>query len=389
MSSNTKRAKRAELTVQTLPMADLRPHPRNPRVHPAPGDPQWAVLKASLAHDYFDPIVWNQRNGMLVSGHLRTKVLRESGFTEADCVVVDYDEATHVARMLAANKLQGQDDMAAIKDLLQDIDTGEFDMALSGYDEKDIENLMTQFHVGGEDDERLSVGEKSTESLVADLREDVRFPGRGKWDLPIIRSDRLIDPEAVPTLWIPGENQNGIVLWNFNSDSTRGLDFARAVVAFYVEDKRFESVWNDTAGHIQPIVNKHTYGMISPNFSCYYDFPAALRMWNVFRSRWIARYAQEAGLRVMPDISGSPEDVEWIFDGIEKGTPVAIQFHREQKEHADKKNTVIEACVKTISPPVIWCYGQEEKSEWYPALKGAECRWIIPRSVVMRRRIGA
>jgi len=140
-------AKRAALVVKTMPLSALKPHPRNPRVHPEPGTPAWDVLKASLAHDYFDSIVWNQRNGMLVSGHLRTKVLRESGFTSADCVVVDYDESTHIARMLAANKLQGEDDMAAIKDLLQEIDTGGMDMALTGFDEKQIENLMTQFHV--------------------------------------------------------------------------------------------------------------------------------------------------------------------------------------------------------------------------------------------------
>ena len=137
----------AKLTVESLKLADLKPHPANPRVHPSPGSPEWEGLKRSLASDYFDPIVFNRRHGLLVSGHLRTKVLLESGYKTADCVVVDYDEPTHIARMIAANKSIGKDDAAALKDLLQELDTGATDMSLTGFTEAEIETLMTQFHV--------------------------------------------------------------------------------------------------------------------------------------------------------------------------------------------------------------------------------------------------
>lgn len=139
-------AKTAALTVKRLALADLKPHPRNPRRHPESGSPQWAALKTSLEHDYYDPLVWNVRNGMLVSGHLRTKVLKESGFTEADCVVVDYDEQTHIARMISANKGAGEDDYPSLKDLLQEIDTGELDMALSGFTEEMLSSMMCETH---------------------------------------------------------------------------------------------------------------------------------------------------------------------------------------------------------------------------------------------------
>ena len=142
------KGKAATVTIRRMSLADLKPHPRNPRIHPEPGSPQWEVLKASLKSDYFDPILYNQRNGMLVSGHLRVKVLKEAGFTEADCVVVDYDESTHIARMLAANKLQGEDDMSSIKDLLAELDTGAMDMGLTGYTEQEIEDLLAGKSLG-------------------------------------------------------------------------------------------------------------------------------------------------------------------------------------------------------------------------------------------------
>ena len=37
-----------------------------------------------------------------------------------------------------------------LKDLLEELDTGDFDMEITGFDDKEIENLMTQFHVPGE-----------------------------------------------------------------------------------------------------------------------------------------------------------------------------------------------------------------------------------------------
>jgi len=136
----------AELNIKRMPIDALAAHPRNPRVHPGPGSKEWDVLKRSLKSEYFDPIVFNKRNKMLVSGHLRTKVLKESGVTHADCVVVDYDEKTHCARMIAANKSIGKDNDKTLKDLLSDLDgeMGLEDMALTGYTEEELETMLVK-----------------------------------------------------------------------------------------------------------------------------------------------------------------------------------------------------------------------------------------------------
>ena len=134
-----KKPKTAELVVQRKNISDLQPHENNPRFHPDPGSPDWEALKRSLKDDYFDPLVWNRRNGKLVSGHLRRKVLIELGYKAADVVVVDYDEATHVARMIAANRLAGDDDKAAMAALLRGMD-GE--RLLTGMAEDDIAVLL-------------------------------------------------------------------------------------------------------------------------------------------------------------------------------------------------------------------------------------------------------
>jgi DNA modification methylase len=133
--------KSATLTVKRLPIAKLKPHPRNPRKHPEPGSAEWLTLKKSLESDYFDPIVLNKRNGLLVSGHLRTKILAESGYTEADCVIVDWTEPVHLARMIAANKVNGENDDQALAEIFKELTADDIDLDLTGFTAEELSDF--------------------------------------------------------------------------------------------------------------------------------------------------------------------------------------------------------------------------------------------------------
>lgn len=131
-----------ELKVERLELAKLRPHPKNPRKHPKKGSPRWEMLKRSLQHDYFDPLVWNSRNGLLVSGHFRRSIMEEMKITAADVVVVDYDESTHLARMIAANRQAGEFEEELLAAISKDLDLAGIDSALAGFDEKEFASLL-------------------------------------------------------------------------------------------------------------------------------------------------------------------------------------------------------------------------------------------------------
>lgn len=136
MSTN---AKSATLTLETVQLADLKDHPSNPRIYPSEGSPEWESLKTSLASDYFDPIVWNKRNGLLVSGHLRTRVLKSLGFESAHAVVVDWSDEVHAARLVAANQHHGDWDDFRLKSLLQGL--GE-ERPLAGMTDTELQALL-------------------------------------------------------------------------------------------------------------------------------------------------------------------------------------------------------------------------------------------------------
>jgi hypothetical protein len=132
----------AELRVERLPLSKLKPHPKNPRKHPAKGSTEWENLKTSLEHDYFDPMVWNRKNGMLVSGHLRRRILLDMGTKMADVVVVDYEEPLHLARMLSANKAIGSNDLPALLNIFEElVALPAFDLGLTGFANDELAEL--------------------------------------------------------------------------------------------------------------------------------------------------------------------------------------------------------------------------------------------------------
>ena len=149
--------KSATLEVRRVKLSDLKPHPRNPRNHPDPGSEEWNALKKSLKADYFDPLVVNsgkthaELSNVLVSGHLRCKVLISEGYTHADAVVKDYDEARHVQVMLRANNQTGTWDEKILADLLNGI--GKDDLDLTGFDGAEIDRLLAGLDGGKTPDE--------------------------------------------------------------------------------------------------------------------------------------------------------------------------------------------------------------------------------------------
>ncbi|WP_076346923.1 ParB N-terminal domain-containing protein [Alicyclobacillus vulcanalis] len=141
------------MKIVTVPIGKLKPSPYNPRLDIKPGDPVYDKLKRSIEEfGLVEPIVWNKRTGRVVGGHQRLKVLQEMGVEETEVVVVDLDETREKALNLALNKIENDWDLPKLKDLLEELDTGEIDIELTGFDVDEIERLMTAFPPDDTDD---------------------------------------------------------------------------------------------------------------------------------------------------------------------------------------------------------------------------------------------
>ena len=137
------------MEIKTVKISELRPHPKNPRVHP---DSAIEKLERSIKEFGWTNPILVSADGYILAGHARLKAAKQAGLKEVPVIHLPLEGAKAEAYMIADNRLQDETDWdhEKLKDLLQELDTGELDLELTGFDMDEIEDLMTQFHVPGE-----------------------------------------------------------------------------------------------------------------------------------------------------------------------------------------------------------------------------------------------
>lgn len=128
--------------VRDIDIAELKTAAYNPRIQLAPGMPEWDKLYRSIKEfGNAEPIVWNERTGNVVGGHQRLAVLKDMGYTEVPCSVVDMDEEEEKLLNVALNKIKGQWDYDKLEDLLKEFEF--VDASISGFSEDELAILLS------------------------------------------------------------------------------------------------------------------------------------------------------------------------------------------------------------------------------------------------------
>lgn len=146
------------------------------------------------------------------------------------------------------------------------------------------------------------------------------FPGKGIYGIPEIKRETYQGCE-----WI-----------GFNYVATKKSDREKTGVHFYIDDYQFIRLWNAPDRYI-PVLKNYKYVM-SPDFSIYADFPAALQIYNHYRKHWFGAYMQLNGIAVIPSICwGTPESFSWCFEGeptqsVVSVSSVGTQMNRKSRE---------------------------------------------------------
>jgi len=125
-------------------IASLIPNPRNPNKH---GDTQVALLAKIIRHQgWRAPITISRRSGFVVTGHGRLEAAKLLQVAEVPVDEQDFaTEADEWAHLIADNRIAelADADRAMLRDLAEELDTGDFDMDLTGFDYAALEELMT------------------------------------------------------------------------------------------------------------------------------------------------------------------------------------------------------------------------------------------------------
>jgi len=140
-------------------------NPRNPNKH---SDSQIAMLSKIIEFQGWRiPIVVSNRSGFIVRGHGRLMSARKLGLEEVPVSFQDYEsEAQEWADLIADNRIAelAEMDRSELKDIIQQLDTGEIDLDLTGFDQESLEDLMSEFF---EPEDGLTDDDKIPEDVEA------------------------------------------------------------------------------------------------------------------------------------------------------------------------------------------------------------------------------
>lgn len=187
-------------------ISDISPSKYNPRTI---SDESLGRLTKSLAEfGNIQPITWNARTGNVVGGHQRLKVYQAMGKTEVEVWAVDLSEQKEKAANIALNKLSGEFDMTSLKDLIEEINTGDIDLDITGFSSNEIEQIMVAFQGQVDVDEEwkeMPEFEQKDQNAFKEIK--VKFVNEDDYKAFASIIDQKLSLETI-SIWHPKRDQD-------------------------------------------------------------------------------------------------------------------------------------------------------------------------------------
>lgn len=338
--------------ISMMPVDGLKGYERNPRKNAG----AVRAVAASIRDFGFKVPIVVERDGTIIAGHTRLLAAKQLGLSEVPVVVADDLSPTQAqAFRIADNKTAelAEWDMGLLKMELAELDLADVDMRLYGFEGAELDTLLDigDALTGKDDEEEDDIG-----SYVGDEKErtfsmfnlDAWDEGRcsGWYQMPTLEACHFVPDDLVRFNYI-----KDIVAKGRTEEYSKG-------VHFYTDDYLFERIWREPEPHIERI--KRFSCALTPDFSLYMDYPMALKIWNVYRSRLIGQMMQDAGIKVIPTLQwAEPETFDFCFDGIEPGGVVAISTVGKAANEEAKPiwRAGVEAALARLRPEHVVMFG--------------------------------
>lgn len=140
------------MKIEKIKIEKLKPAEYNPRKDLKQEDEEYQKIKKSITEfGYVAPVIVNS-NMTVIGGHQRLKILKELGYTDVECVIVDLDPNKEKALNIALNKISGDWDNDKLEELLSELKQTDIDMDVTGFSFDEVENILKETLDSKEDD---------------------------------------------------------------------------------------------------------------------------------------------------------------------------------------------------------------------------------------------
>ena len=184
------------------------------------------------------------------------------------------------------------------------------------------------------------------------------------------------------------------------SDTSEYNKTENTCVAFYQYDHVFDGIhglYNSIIYKDEERLNKFRERfkgvkyIIAPDYSLFGDFPNALQIFNIYKSRvcmcWLIANTKA---KILPNVRWTfPFTFEYCFDGIMKGSNIAIGVLGQIRDKENKKMFLdgLKVAIDRIEPKRLLVYGFVTESnfdELFEYAKSKGIKIIIPHSKIDR-----
>lgn len=170
----------------------------------------------------------------------------------------------------------------------------------------------------------------------------------GKYNIPKLRGIRVKNPDKFQPNLVELRYAHRVI------EPKRKNTFVHC----FLDDFLINRVWSQAEKNMKFL--KTFKGCLAPNFSQYIDMPQALRIYNYYRTMWVARYWQEHGITVIPVLCWSDkESFDYCIDGIPKNSVVACSTVGTRSNGFEEHYKYgYERCLEELEPQLIIMYGK-------------------------------
>ena len=317
-------------------------------------------------HGWLVPCLVNLKTGYFVDGHGRIVMCTEYGIP-ARCAFGWWDDSQEeeIIALFDSVSLMSEQDAEAHTSLLRNIDKRggllsgmkslvvslneraesikagrEKRIALLASKRKELKKRDTSL-----DSEEIqkAVDEDYTEDVISSaltLNTNVKFEGDENYEIPLLLPEMCYgyyedEFESPPEkAWIPAEGEieeNDICCWTIRSslEYEENEDDPLGFLCFFTDDKRFETIYDKVDDIGLGIMRQNFKAMFEVDYSIYWDWQFPRNLWSIYRRRYVSRYMQGLGVKIIPTIVRSidPErDAAWLYETLPYGlTTVAMQ----------------------------------------------------------------
>jgi DNA modification methylase len=173
------------LTVEQIPIDQLRPDPANPR---RISEEELDSLERSLRQfGFVQPVLARREDGVVIGGHQRLVAARRLGLATVPVTYLDLSIEQARLLNLGLNKISGSWDEQLLARLLADLQSSpDIDLSLSGFAEDEVRDLLRNLET------RDKAERAESFDLDAALEEATRAPGTKPGELWALGEHRLL-----------------------------------------------------------------------------------------------------------------------------------------------------------------------------------------------------